>query len=248
MLGFAKEKSYMKAIIAILLVSFPTTVFSSGLNAGRLIPMGKVSAYNGDQKVGEFSAEAPFPEDTLLACEGKCGVRMDGLYLVAIEKSMFSISTGLKSRELTVQEGTIYFAISNLDRSLTVTTPVGVITAQELRLNAAAGDGLVKAYVAVKPESTEMGVIEGGSMLVSMPEGEKVIQAGGQIVLAAGKTAAEAAGSEEAKTPGEETEKPKKTSYAIYGGLALLGLVALGGGGGGGGGGGSSKKKETSPF
>ncbi|MFO7738457.1 MAG: hypothetical protein R6V46_08290, partial [Desulfatiglandaceae bacterium] len=128
--GFAKKKLSVKVIIAILLVSFPATVFSAGLNAGRLLPMGKVSAYNGDQKVAEFSAEAPFPESTLLACDGRCGVRMKDLYLVAIDKSVFSITTETHSRELTVQEGSVYFAVSDLNRPFIFNTPGGVVTAQ----------------------------------------------------------------------------------------------------------------------
>ena len=186
-----KNKRCLKALIVIVLIAFPISGLASDLNSGRIIPMGKVLIYRGDQQVGELTAEAPFPEGALLACDGDCAVRMNDLLLVGADESVFSVTTKAFSRELLVRKGTVYFALSKLTRSLVFVTPNGAVTAQQLILNAAADRGLLKGYVAVTGESAEIGVIEGGSVLVSTDAGETTIQSGKKIILAqAGEAAA----------------------------------------------------------
>ena len=179
-----KNKRCLKAFIVIVLIAFSTSGLASNFDSGRIIPGGKVLIYRGDQQVGELTAEAPFPDGALLACDGDCGVRMDGLLLVGADKSLFSVTTQAYSRELLVREGTVYFALSKLPHSLVFVTPNGAVTAQQLILNAAADGGLLKGYVTVTGESAEIGVFEGGSMLVSTVAGETTIQSGKKIVLA----------------------------------------------------------------
>jgi hypothetical protein len=189
-----KNKRYLKAFIIIVLIAFPTSGLASDLNSGRIIPTGKVLIYRGDQQVGELTAEAPFPEGALLACDGDCAVRMNDLLLVGADKSEFSVTTKAFSRELLVREGTVYFALSQLPRSLVFVTPKGAVTAQQLILNAAADGGLLKGYVAVSGESAEIGVIDGGSVLVSTDAGETTIQSGKKIILAQAGEAGAAGG------------------------------------------------------
>jgi len=179
-----KNNRRLKALIIIVLIAFPISGLASDLNSGRIIPMGKVSIFQGDQQVGELTSEAPFPEGALLACEGNCAVRMNDLMLVGADKSKFSVTTTAFSRELLVKEGTIYFALSEMPRSMVFVTPNGAVTAQQLILNSAADSGMVKGYVAVTEESSEIGVVDGGSMLVSTDAGETTIQSGKKIILA----------------------------------------------------------------
>lgn len=179
-----KNKRCLKAFIIIVLITVPISGLASDLNSGRIIPTGKVLIYRGDQQVGELTAEAPFPEGALLACDGDCAVRMNDLLLVGADKSEFSVTTKAFSRELLVRKGTVYFALSKLPRSLVFVTPNGAVTTQQLILNAAADGGLLKGYVAVSGESAEIGVIDGGSVLVSTDAGEMTIQSGKKIILA----------------------------------------------------------------
>lgn len=205
------------------------------------MPGGKVLIYRGDQQVGELTAEAPFPDGALLACDGDCAVRMDSLMLVGADKSIFSVTTQASSRELQVREGTVYFAMSKMPRSLLFITPNWVVTVQRLILNTAANQELLKGYVTVTGKSSEIGVIEGGSMLVSTVAGEKTIQSGNKIIL--GQT-------DQGQTSAEQTEQPAETppggtgggvavapiaAGAIAVGVATVAAVNAGGGGGGGG-------------
>ena len=179
-----KRKLYLKAFIAVITIVFATSAFASNLDSGRIIPGEKVLIYQGDQQVGELTAEAPFPDGALLACDGECAVRMGDLYLVGGDESLFSVTTRASSRELQVMNGTVYFALSKLPHSIVFVTPGGAVTAQQLILNAAADRNLLTGYVAVTEESSEIGVMEGGSMLVTTTEGETTIPAGNKIVLA----------------------------------------------------------------
>ena len=243
-----KNKRCLKAFIVIVLIAFSTSGLASNFDSGRIIPGGKVLIYRGDQQVGELTAEAPFPDGALLACDGDCGVRMDGLLLVGADKSLFSVTTQAYSRELLVREGTVYFALSQLPHSLVFVTPKGAVTAQQLILNAAADGGLLKGYVTVTGESAEIGVVEGGSVVVSTVAGETTIESGKRFVLAQ---------TDEGKAPGQDDKAQPETtpSGGVAGNIvpiavgvgvvaiAALIVVASDSGGGSSGGGGVS----TSP-
>jgi hypothetical protein len=244
MLQIVKSKSCIKAVVTIVLLAFATTGFASGLHPARIMPTGKVSVYQGAQKVSEITAEAPLPEGYLLLCDGKCGLKMDGLYWVAADKSLFSVTTKADSIEFELREGTAYFALSEMPRPLVFITPHGVFTAQEAMINASTDGALLKGYVAATSEGTEIGIIEGGSLLISSSEGEKLIQSGNRIKVAQNTdqgTASAASGTK------KQDAKPK-TNKVLYGALGaaaaatIVLLIASSGGDDGGGGGG-----DTSP-
>jgi len=211
-----KNKRCIKAFIVIVLIAFSTSGLASNFDSGRIIPGGKVLIYRGDQQVGELTAEAPFPDGALLACDGDCGVRMDGLLLVGADKSLFSVTTQAYSRELLVREGTVYFALSKLPHSLVFVTPKGAVTAQQLILNAAADGGLLKGYVTVTEESAEIGVFEGGSILVSTVAGETTIPSGEKFVLAQ---------TDEGKAPGADDKAQPETTPS--GGVAGVSMIIV---------------------
>ena len=179
-----KNKSCVKVFISIIVLAFTAPAFSFGTYPSRIIPTGTVSMYQGNTKVGEFTAEAPLPEGSLLECNGKCGVKMNDTYMVAKDKSVFSITNSERRRELRVNKGMIYFALSALPLPLEFQTPAGIITVQRLILNAASDGNLLKGYVSVTQTETEVGVIEGGSMLVLTPKDETMIKTGKRIILA----------------------------------------------------------------
>jgi hypothetical protein len=237
---------------------FASTGFSSGFTAGRILPKGKVTLFHGSRQIGEFSSEAPLPENTLLAVQGECGVKLRHLYLFALDRSLFSVSTDKNSRTLTVQNGTVYFALSSMPQTLVFRTPEGLITTNEVRLNASSANRLLKGYVYVEDGITRVGVLEGGSMLVTAGDDKpQEVSAGHELRLAQAEIFKEEEKPKK-ETPAKtgeagkkgEAEKAGKTAEAggmstaaqvgigivVVGGLA----AALGGGGGGGGGGSAS--------
>ena len=244
-------------IIAIFsLLAFVSTSFASGLSLGRIIPKGKVTLLQGDQKVGEFSSEAPFPEGTLLSVQGECGVKMSDLYLVAIDNSLFSVTTDSHSRKLSVKAGTVYFALSTMPHILVFKTPDGVVTTHQILLNASAKSGLLQGYVSVTDAITKVGVLEGGSLLLSVGDGEtKRINAGQELRLAQAGLFDDKEGKKE--TPEDKKDKPAdkvkgkgmSTTAKVLIGLATVGGIAAlaGGGGGGGSSGGGGGDDDSSP-
>jgi len=227
MLNLRKHNTNFKGMAIFIMLAFTSTAFSAGLQTGRIIPKGKVTLYHGNQKIGEFSSEAPLPEGTFLSVQDECGVKMRDLYLVGIDKSLFSVTTNSGSRELTVKHGTVYFALSTMPHILVFITPDGVITTWEVMLNASADDGLLSGYISVTDHVTKLGVLKGGSMLVSVDGGEIVrIKAGQELRLAQADLFEE--GEETDRKPKPETTAPTKgvsTKSIIIGVATIVALV-----------------------
>lgn len=233
----------------VIILAFTSTGFSAGLPVGRILPKGKVVLFHDNQKVGEFRSEAPLPEDTLLSVQGECAVKLSHLYLVAIDQSLFSITTNNSSRTLFVQKGTVYFALSSTPYTLVFQTPDGVITTNDVMLKASSAGRLLKGYVYVEEGITRMGVLEGGSMLVTVADDKpQVVSSGHELRLAQAEIFKEDGTPEEDK-PSEtdetgETEEPAEgmstTTKVVLGTIAVVGIAAAAAGGGGGGDGGGS--------
>ena len=234
--------------------------FSSEFKSARIYPTGKITIYNGNQRVGEFNKEAPVPEGFLIAADGRCGVRMEDIYLVAEDKSLFSVATSANLRKLLIKEGTLYFAVSDMSRSLNFVTPSGTLAVLDILLNTAANSPKLKGYVSVKQNGSEIGIIEGGSMIVSTQQGEMMIESGKKLTLAqadmdvGAPEETEASDEKEGKEEKDgKEEKPgmSRNQKIIVGAIAVaavaVGVGALAGGGGGGGGGGGDDGGSISP-
>ena len=264
MQNLIKNTFRLKIMIAFIILVFTSTGFSAGFPVGRILPKGKVTLFHGNQKVGEFRSEAPLPEDTLLSVQGECGVKLSHLYLVAIDQSLFSITTNNSSRTLFVQKGTVYFALSSTPYTLVFQTPDGVITTNEVMLQASSNDRLLKGYVYVEEGITRVGVLEGGSMLVTVADDKPRVVAAGQELRLAQADIFKEEGKPEKEKPDEtgktgktdeadkagETEKTGEagkaakttaaggmstTAKVLIGAVAIAGIGAAAGGGGGGG-------------
>ncbi|MGD9330489.1 MAG: hypothetical protein PVJ53_04200 [Desulfobacterales bacterium] len=229
------------------------------MGPARILPKGQVKVYRGDQLVSILSEEAPLPEGFLLAPEGPCGLRMDNLYLVGDDGSLFSLAAATHARELQVRRGTIYFAMNSASGPMIFQTPDGDLATQRMILMANGEGGLLKGYLDVTPEGTRLGILEGGRLVVLTADGERTIATGRQITLAqadlfdesqeSGPAAEEGAPLVPAGSPEEDSENRAgeeeddddeiPVAYFIGGGAALAAIgaaIAAGGGGGGGGG------------
>jgi hypothetical protein len=250
MMKFLRKNTLkFKIMTAFIILAFTSTGFSSGLPVGRILPKGKVVLYHANQKVGEYSSEAPLPENTILSVQRECGVKLSHLYLVALDQSLFSITTNNSSRTLFVQKGTVYFALSSTPYTLVFQTPDGVITTNDILLKASSAGQSLKGYVYVEEGVTRVGVLEGGSMLLTVADDKpQMVSPGHELRLAQADIFKEEGKTEDEKPA--ETVEPGKTEEAgegmstttkvVLGVIAVGGLVAAAAGGGGGGGDGAA--------
>ena len=167
-------------LLAFFIVSQGVSVFA---DSDRIYPTNKVTLYRGDTIVGVYTKEAPLPEGSIISPDGRCAVKLDDLYLVGEDQSEFSINTSGRQRNLFIKKGTVYFKTSAMSRSFSFITPDGPISVQRIQLNAAAGGGSLKGLVTVTDNSSELGVVEGGSMIVPTDNGMMTIQSGNKIIL-----------------------------------------------------------------
>jgi hypothetical protein len=175
-----KHPLALKAVIVIASFAFASVGFSANANSARIIPNGRVSIIENGKVVGEFSKEVPLPEGSLLKCEAQCAVKMNDAYMVAEPGTVFSVSPMANSNELLVQEGTVYFSVTESSRPIQFDTPGGVVTTRETSLTGSE----LKGYVRVSGNETEIGVIEGGTMTVETSSGEMAITPGKQVTIA----------------------------------------------------------------
>lgn len=245
-----KNKIKLNIVTLFTILLFSSTVFSAGVPVGRLIPNGKVALFNGTQKIGEYHSEAPLPADTLLSVQGRCGVKLNGAYLVATDKSLFSIHAETVPRILAMEHGTVYFALA--DKSLAFQTPDKTIITNDIILNASSDHGLLKGYLSVVDGTAKIGVLDGGTMVLTVDDGKPItVESGHELLLtqadlfdlpeqegeeeAATETSTETtgAGAETAAAAGTVSGVSTQTVLIGLGVLALGGAAAAAGGGGG---------------
>ncbi len=252
-----KRKGARKFIILLIVFMIgQSTIALAGMD--RIRPADRVTLWRGDQVIGVYTQEAPLPEGAIISTEGRCGVKLNGLYLVAEDQSVFSINTAGRKINVFVKQGTVYFKTMGERQLLSFVTPNGQIDVQRIRLQVGFGDAALKGYLAVGDTNSEFGVAEGGAMDVLTDDGMMSIGAGQKIILA---QADMDIGLPEEKTPDEDKpaameqpksqktgwSKRKKITIGTIGGAVLGGLVLGLAGGGGGGDGGSSSGSEVSP-
>ena len=196
----------------------------------RIYPSNKVTLFRDNNIVGVHTKEAPLPEGTVISTDGRCAVKLDDVYLVAEDQSVFSISTSGQQRNLFIKKGTIYYKTSGMKRAFSFITPDGPISIQRIKLNAAFGDQSIKGYVAVSEGKSEMGVAQGGSMDVFTDEGLTTIQEGNKIILA--QADMDIGILEEEEPAAQQTPEPEKKGWSKttkYVTIGVLGAAAVAG-------------------
>ncbi len=232
MFNINKHSLVLKAVIVIASFAFASVGFSANANSARIIPNGRVSIIENGKVVGEFSKEVPLPEGSLLKCEAQCAVKMNDAYMVAEPGTVFSVSPMANSNELLVQEGTVYFSVTESSRPIQFDTPGGVVTTRETSLTGSE----LKGYVRVSGNETEIGVIEGGTMTVETSSGEMAITPGKQVTIAVVNPdpPAAATGGEGGSTLVTDVVLGVVGTAVIVGGIYGLHKVVDSGSGGGG--------------
>jgi len=234
MLSKRKRTLMMKVFVVFLSFAFVTAGF-----AARIIPTGKVSIIKDGKVVGEFSQEAPLPEGALLRCEAKCAIQLDDVYMVAEPDTVFSVSPMADRHDVLVQQGTVYYSLTESSRPLHFDTPAGNASTGDLTMT----EGELRGYVRVVGNETEIGVIGGGSMTVATASGEMSVTSGKKVTMTladSGKTANAAGGQ-------EPMSRNTKIALGVVGAAVVAGGIILVSSSGGGGGGSNKKKDDGSP-
>lgn len=236
MFGNAKNTLILKVWVVFMSIAMTAAGLSARTNSARVIPTGKVSIIKDGKVVGEFSKEAPLPEGSMLRCEDKCALKLDDKYMVADPGTEFLVTPAAGSTELYVKEGTVYYAMRESSSPLQIDTPNGEATTGDLIMTASE----VRGYVRVSGNESEIGVIEGGTMMMETESGEMAVTPGNAITIASvgsETSGATADGAAAAKTGG----LTRNQKFAVgAGSVAVLtaGGIALASGSGGSGGGG----------
>ena len=179
-----KRLTLISLMIMAMLPILTGAGFAFDPNTSRLIPTDSVSIYQDGKVIGKYTREAPLPLGEVLACNGRCAIKSNTMTMVAEDGTVFSIDAGSGSRVITLMKGKIHFGISDLPESIVFVTPQGAISADQIFLNASSGTRMLEGYLAAGTESSEIGVIDGGSMKVRTYEGETLVRPGNRLLLA----------------------------------------------------------------
>ncbi|MBW2707666.1 MAG: hypothetical protein JRD04_00005 [Deltaproteobacteria bacterium] len=87
--------------------------------------------------------------------------------------SSFVISRTGSGDILDLKTGIAYFTLKTLPDGLTFGTPQADVVTEMMVLNAATGNQLLKGYVKVGKSESELGVLEGGSLMVQTADGQQ---------------------------------------------------------------------------
>jgi len=183
MMTLARKKGWMQVVAALMICSFSTWAMASGLNGARVIPTSKVAIYDGAKKIGEISNEAPLPEGKILSSDKTFGLKLDGIYLVATEKTKVAVSPLAGGQDVFVQEGRVYFAIRAVRNTLTFSTPQDSVTVENVIIQASTETPMIKGYLAFENKQMELVVHEGGQLRVVSAHGEQIVQPGNKMMV-----------------------------------------------------------------
>jgi len=149
---------------------------------GRIIPEGSVSLLK-NGVVTKFTEQTALDENALLACEGACLVKMQGISLVAADEARFAVKESDGMINLYVGQGRVAFVLADPGQTFAFYIPDGRHLKTEGFLVPASTDQSVKGFFDVTEAAVEIGM-ERGSMIVSTENGRETVQAGQSIKLA----------------------------------------------------------------
>ena len=170
-----------QAMVLLFVLSLSSSAVATGTGNARVIPTGKVDIYDGDQKIGELRSEAPLPVGKILTSSEKFGVKLDGLYLVATENSRFAVSHPSGGTDVFVEEGRVYFLLNEVKDTLTLSTPQDTVTVQSALIHASTDASSLRGYLLYENGQMEIGVIDGGKLVLADASGQRMIDSGNRI-------------------------------------------------------------------
>ena len=223
MVKFSKNKNLFVLISFICIIGFVSSSFAASIGVPQMIPDGKIHVYDGNQKIAEVTAESPLPQGKMLKIEGTCGIKLDSLYLVATDKSALIVKTEKRGQELLVKDGKVFFGITAITNPITFFTPQGGVVAQQVMLKASSQSSILEGYIDVSEKEAEIGVISGGSMIITTADGEVSIDTGERFLFAQAQIPATAAAA--TTTAPAASELSGGTIAAIVGGVIAVPII-----------------------
>jgi hypothetical protein len=176
-----KKGLWLVLIVLVGLVAVQPIPAFAGSSA-RLIPTGQVSLMSGDKEVSQFRSEMPLPQGLLMVSSGNCLVQTQGLQLIAHDKAVFGLSEGGDRWNLTVKTGRVDFAMRSEVKPVTFQTPHDLIRTERVIISASSA-GLVRGFIVVTENGTELSMEDGALQVVS-GKGSELVKPGQSIVLA----------------------------------------------------------------
>lgn len=173
----------IRKFFACLLFLVLTATFSHAATKGRIMTDGKVSLYKNGKVVTSFTKEGPVDDSALIACEGKCLVKVKGLSLIADDQTRFAVKEIGNSVNLYVENGIVNFAVSDVSRQFAFFTPDGNYVQSEGFITPASTNKSTKGYMRTTDKGTEIGMTD-GTMIVQSNKGTETIGPGKAILLA----------------------------------------------------------------
>ena len=176
------------ALISMMIMAMLPILTGAGFafdpNTSRLIPTDSVSIYQDGKVIGEYTREAPLPLGEVLSCNGRCTIKTNTMTMLAEDGTVLSMDADATRRVITVLKGRIHFGISDLPVAIVFVTPQGAVSTDQIFLHASSETRMLEGYLAAGTESSEIGVIDGGSMKVRTYEGETLVHPGNRLLLA----------------------------------------------------------------
>ncbi|MCF8052722.1 MAG: hypothetical protein K9L59_15885 [Desulfobacterales bacterium] len=180
----ANQKTVALITAAVFLL-FSVPGFAGPIKDSRLTPADKVTVLQNGKKIAQYTEEMPVPGGVLLETTGRCAVRLGSISFVAEDQARFAVDTDGKDNLLKVERGTVYFGLSGLaGNALVFLTPEGAVYSDQVLLNASSDGNLLEGYVRVTEETSEVGVLRGGSMNLVTHDGPQLLRTGQSMILA----------------------------------------------------------------
>ncbi|MCF8111934.1 MAG: hypothetical protein K9J85_10650 [Desulfobacteraceae bacterium] len=206
-------------------IIIPGAVLAGDIENSRLMPEDKVAVYQDGKKIAEYSEEMPVPEGRLLeTAGGRCAIRLADISIVAEDQSRFAVESDDKYSYLSVISGTVYFGLTDGSRSTVFLTPKGAVSTEQVMLNASSNSRFVEGYVKVTDETSEVGVLDGGSIILASADGQQKLDTGQSMLLA-----------QAGDNPESDRQTPppagwwSSLSIAEKNGVVAIGAIGIGG-------------------
>ena len=195
---------------------------ASESDISRIIPTDKVNVFQDGKLIATLTQEAPLPTGVVLSCEGKCGIKLDDISLVAENKSLFSIERQGNTQIVNLQGGTVYFGMSKISGSVVFVTPKGAVSVNQVILDASTDRKMVEGYLKVDSNTSEIGVIEGGALTLLTRDDTKVLESGNRLILAQADIGA---GNPKKVVKEEDDDDNRKGAWWLAGGGSVVSLA-----------------------
>lgn len=226
-----------KPTVSLIIIIGLAMLFSGPVRAGdiqnsKLLPADRVTVFEDGKKIASYTKEMPVPEGLELRTEGKCAIKLDDISLVAEDQSRFSIDYRNNARVIDVQQGKVYFGASEATGTLVFLTPKGGAMSDQILLNTSSASPMLEGYVKVTEESSEVGVLQGGSMKLATRDDQRMIKPGQSLMLAQANIGTNPAAQGEARRQGlgawwSSLSGAGKIGSVVAGG-SMVGITAAG--------------------